>query len=193
MLAVRYQAFRISSVADLFSKQTRSRIMSAIRKRGNRTTELRLVMLFREHRITGWRRHRPVPGRPDFVFPKLRIAVFVDGCFWHRCRWHCRLPSSNRGYWRPKLARNRRRDRLNSAMLRKSGWVVVRLWEHQLTNPVAVAVRVRRALAQGRERLSSCDSQPYYPQSVSQKPLRRRRAQTKGARGSSESFAPQLR
>ena len=180
-------------MADLFSKQTRSRIMSAIRKRGNRTTELRLAMIFREHRITGWRRHRPVPGRPDFVFPKLRIAVFVDGCFWHRCRWHCRLPNSNRGYWRPKLARNRLRDRLNSAMLRKSGWVVVRLWEHQLTNSAAVVVRVRRALDEGRERLSSCGSQPYCPRSVSRKRPHRHRAQTRGARVSSESFAPQSR
>lgn len=145
-------------VADLFSRQTRSRIMSAIRKRGNRSTELRLAMIFRQHRIIGWRRHRPVPGRPDFVFPKLRIAVFADGCFWHSCPWHCRPPNSNRGYWHRKLALNRHRDHLNSAMLRKGGWLVLRLWEHQLKDPVTVAARVKQALEQRGARFPRPDS-----------------------------------
>lgn len=69
--------------------------------------------------------------RPDVVFTLRRIAVFVDGCFWHSCPEHGRAPSSNTGYWSPKLARNRERDRENSALLRAAGWTVIRLWEHE--------------------------------------------------------------
>lgn len=148
----------ILSVADLFSKRTRSRIMSAIRKRGNKSTELRLVTIFREHRIIGWRRHCAMLGHPDFVFEKLKVAVFVDGCFWHGCRWHCRPPSSNRKYWGPKLARNRKRDRLISTRLRKHGWLALRLWEHQLSNATAVAAKVKRALEQRQENVCVCGS-----------------------------------
>lgn len=140
----------LCDVPDTFPSATRSKIMSAIRKRGNKSTELRVVRIFREHNVTGWRRHSFVMGNPDFVFPKLKIALFVDGCFWHGCRWHCRPPSSNRDYWWPKLARNKSRDRVNSARLKKAGWFVVRLWEHQLNDGPAVAERIRRALEQRR-------------------------------------------
>jgi DNA mismatch endonuclease, patch repair protein len=137
-------------MADAFSKKTRSRIMSAIRKRGNKSTELRLVTIFRQHHVSGWRRHYPLLGNPDFVFLKPKVAVFTDGCFWHGCRWHCRPPSSNGGYWHPKLQWNKHRDRLNSANLRKQGWLVVRLWEHQLDDAAKTVARVKQALAQRR-------------------------------------------
>ena len=71
-------------MADVFTRTKRSDVMSRIRSRGNRDTELRMIQLFREHQITGWRRNTRVFGRPDFVFPRPKIAVFVDGCFWHR-------------------------------------------------------------------------------------------------------------
>ncbi|MCW5787718.1 MAG: hypothetical protein KIT49_09505 [Nitrospira sp.] len=85
--------------------------MASIPSRGNRATELRLVSLFRERGITGWRRGLSLPGKPDFVFRREHIAVFVDGCFWHGCRWHCRMPKSRQTYWEPKISRNRSRDR----------------------------------------------------------------------------------
>jgi len=122
--------------------------MSAIRKRGNNSTELRLATVFRKHGISGWRRHVAIEGNPDFVFPKLKIAVFADGCFWHGCRWHCRPPSSNCDYWYPKLARNKQRDRLNSIALRKRGWLVIRVWEHQLLESDVVAGKIRRLLTE---------------------------------------------
>ncbi|NJL26105.1 MAG: hypothetical protein HC902_13685 [Calothrix sp. SM1_5_4] len=79
-------------MADTLTKKKRSAVMAAIRSRYNRSTELTLIAIMRENEIKGWRRGRPLPGRPDFVFPRQRLAVFVDGCFWHGCRWHCRMP-----------------------------------------------------------------------------------------------------
>lgn len=135
--------------------------MSRIRSRGNADTELALVRVFRAHDITGWRRHyqirvgssrgneaqtskggrkdgfrassrRLLQVRPDFVFRELRLAVFVDGCFWHACPRHCRMPAGNRAFWRAKLSRNQARDRLVTRTLRKAGWRVLRIWEHDL-------------------------------------------------------------
>jgi DNA mismatch endonuclease (patch repair protein) len=120
--------------------------MAAIRSRGNKSTELRLVEILRAHTITGWRRGYPLPGRPDFVFPGERLAVFVDGCFWHKCPRHWRIPQTNLGYWRPKFERNTRRDRRNSLDLKRRGWSVLRLWEHQLKDGARVAQRIASML-----------------------------------------------
>ncbi|MBI5758383.1 MAG: very short patch repair endonuclease [Planctomycetales bacterium] len=134
-------------MADVFTPAKRSEVMSRIRSRGNRDTELRLIAIFREQGITGWRRHRPVFGKLDFVFPKLRVAVFVDGCFWHGCPQHYHAPAHNATFWRNKQAANRRRDLLVNRTLRKSGWRVLRIWEHSLTGDGhSVAARVRGML-----------------------------------------------
>jgi len=79
-------------MADVFSKTKRSAVMAAIRSRGNKDTEMKLAAITRTHGITGWRRHLPLPGRPDFAFRKERVAVFVDGCFWHGCPLHGHKP-----------------------------------------------------------------------------------------------------
>jgi DNA mismatch endonuclease (patch repair protein) len=126
-------------MADIFSKRKRSQVMAAIRSKGNKDTELKLASILRAHGITGWRRHRPLPGKPDFIFPKQRLAVFVDGCFWHGCRWHCRMPQDNRGYWRKKITRNAARDRATTRLLRQTGWRVLRIWEHELKEESKVA------------------------------------------------------
>ncbi len=122
--------------------------MAAIRSRGNKATELKLAAIFRAAHIKGWRRHLPLPGRPDFVFRAARLAIFVDGCFWHGCPRHGRNPGTNTGYWLPKLARNKMRDKEITSGLRKAGWMVMRFWEHQLQNPKAVAAKISRALAE---------------------------------------------
>ncbi|MGC2289675.1 MAG: very short patch repair endonuclease [Thermoplasmata archaeon] len=132
---------------DTISKETRSRVMAAVRSTGNSATELRMVAILRAHGITGWRRQQALPGRPDFGFPKERLAVFVDGCFWHGCPRHCRMPKTRRAYWVPKIARNRQRDREIGARLRGKGWKVCRVWEHALGSPDRVAERVRRLLS----------------------------------------------
>jgi DNA mismatch endonuclease (patch repair protein) len=120
--------------------------MDRIRSFGNKATELRLLRILRSEKISGWRRHIDLPGRPDFAFPKTRIAVFVDGCFWHGCPLHYRRPHRDE-YWQPKLRRNRARDRRVARALRSMGWMVIRFWEHSLTQPKRVARRLQRALA----------------------------------------------
>ncbi|MFC1601777.1 very short patch repair endonuclease [Candidatus Sumerlaeota bacterium] len=117
---------------DTVSAKERSRIMSCVKARGNKSTELKLVAIFRKYGIKGWRRNYDLTGKPDFVFPKSRLAVFVDGCFWHGCPNHCRIPTSNKDYWVAKITGNKKRDRKVSKSLRAAGWTVVRLWEHEL-------------------------------------------------------------
>lgn len=130
---------------DFVSVRARSRIMSRIRGRGNKETELALAELFRQHRITGWRRHQDVFGKPDFIFPKSKLAVFVDGCFWHGCPKHGTKPKSNRAYWWPKLERNRTRDRMIGRRLRRQGWQVARFWACDLSlRPTFCINKIRR-------------------------------------------------
>jgi len=107
--------------------------MAAIRSRGNESTEVRLARLLRKIGITGWRRHLHLIGRPDFSFPRERIAVFVDGCFWHGCPEHFTQPKSSKTFWVKKIALNKIRDAKVSRELRRQGWTVVRIWEHALT------------------------------------------------------------
>ena len=148
-------------MSDVFTKARRSEVMARVRGRGNKETELALMRLFRLRRITGWRRQvalsirssrghetqtdgrqrgKPVRAssrrllrvRPDFVFPKRRLAVFVDGCFWHGCPKHATQPANNRAFWRRKFTANKARDRLVTRALRRQGWSVLRIWEHEL-------------------------------------------------------------
>lgn len=151
-------------MADVFGKSKRSEVMSRIKGRGNRDTELAFMALMKAHRVTGWRRHvaisltsarsaegmgrrsRSLKVRPDFVFPKLRLAVFVDGCFWHGCPRHSAEPSSNRAFWQVKLSANTKRDRFVTRSLRKRGWIVLRVWEHELRRPSVVCRRLQRYL-----------------------------------------------
>ena len=134
---------------DVFTKSKRSAVMSRIRGSGNKDTELRLISIFRAHHITGWRRNRKLPGKPDFVFPSRRLAVFVDGCYWHGCPRHYRRPKSNRKFWDAKIARNRRRDREVNRLLKARGWRVLRVWEHALArkDEKRTVARIRRALS----------------------------------------------
>jgi DNA mismatch endonuclease, patch repair protein len=142
-------------MADVFSIKKRSSVMAAIRSKGNKDTELRLVAIFRTAGIIGWRRNQLLLGRPDFVFREKRLAIFVDGCFWHGCPKHGRKPSSNRSYWLPKLRRNRRRDKMVNRALSQQGWAVLRLWEHELADASRIAVRVKQTLRGPLTRLQS--------------------------------------
>ena len=134
-------------MADVFGKAKRSAVMSRIRGSGNKETELALAKLFRRAGISGWRRQQKVLGKPDFVFHRANVAVFVDGCFWHCCPKHSNMPANNRSFWRKKLRSNRARDVFVNRQLRKQGWRVVRIWEHDLVkNPQGCIRRIHRAL-----------------------------------------------
>ena len=121
-------------MTDVFTRAKRSEVMSRIRARGNRDTELRLMLIFRKHHISGWRRNGRVFGKPDFVFPREKIAVFVDGCFWHRhpgCKF-AYTPKSRPEFWQRKFDSNVTRDKIVTCELRNSGWRTLRVWECQL-------------------------------------------------------------
>ena len=133
---------------DRFTKDVRSKIMASVRAQGNRSTELALGSMLWKSGLRGYRKHWRVEGRPDFAWPSLNIAVFVDGCFWHGCRWHCRMPQGNRRYWQEKISRNAARDRTTNRLLRRTGWRVVRLWQHSLKDSDLVVRSIKSALAQ---------------------------------------------
>jgi DNA mismatch endonuclease (patch repair protein) len=136
-------------MADWLSREQRSRNMASIHSKGNATTERAFLQLLRGAGLSGWRRHADLPGKPDFVFRTQRLAVFIDGCFWHGCPRCYRLPEDNRGYWRAKIFGNRSRDRRRIKELRALNWQVIRIWEHSLKSPPArtrVVTRLRKAL-----------------------------------------------
>jgi len=133
--------------------------MSRIRSRGNADTELALARLLRANKISGWRRQREVriqksgarifKVRPDFIFKQARLAVFVDGCFWHGCPKHGTQPKGNRAFWKNKFARNKARDVLVTQTLRRAGWRILRIWEHELArkHEARLLLRIHRKLA----------------------------------------------
>ena len=160
-------------MADVFSKSKRSEVMSRIRSRGNKATELALAKLLRRHGITGWRRQITISIRSsrrkeahssnqnlvraslprllrvnvDFVFRQARLAIFVDGCFWHGCPQHATQPKNNRAFWRRKFSRNKQRDKVVNQALRKAGWRVLRIWECRLRkSPQSCLRRIMRGL-----------------------------------------------
>jgi DNA mismatch endonuclease (patch repair protein) len=136
-------------MGDIFSKKKRSTVMAAIHSHGNKSTEGRLLILFRTNRLVGWRRKSKLRGSPDFTFPSQKLAVFVDGCFWHGCPKHGHYPKGNAAFWRNKITRNKARDRRVTRALRAQGWRVLRIWEHELTRK-----NERRLLARIRQRIN---------------------------------------
>lgn len=138
---------KCDTMPDIWDAKKRSAVMARIRSSGNAETELRLIEILRKFKITGWRRNQRLPGRPDFIFPKERLVVFVDGCFWHGCPRCYRRPSSNQSYWDEKYSRNTARDRRVNRKLRALGWSVIRIWHHSLADEVSVARRISRHLS----------------------------------------------
>ncbi len=131
-----------------FGSLSRGRLMSRVKSTGNQTTEERLAKLLRKVGLWGWRRHKGPVGRPDFTWPRHKLAVFVDGCFWHGhdCGKNIQ-PKTNADAWRDKILRNKARDRRVSSALRRRGWRVIRIWECRLKKkPAACLARIQRAI-----------------------------------------------
>jgi len=118
--------------------------MSRMKGRGNKDTELMMIQILRNSHISGWRRNQAVLGKPDFIFPKHKIALFVDGCFWHGCPQHSNMPKNNQEFWEKKLQGNKVRDRFVVRELKKIGWRVVRVWEHELKSPEKVIAKLKK-------------------------------------------------
>lgn len=125
-------------MADIMSKEKRSALMSRIRGRDTKP-ELDLARALRRAGYSPKRHDRSLPGTPDFVFARVRVAVFVDGDFWHGWRfplWEHKLTP----FWREKIGKNRERDQRNFRRLRRTGWKVIRVWEHQIEDDLDACV-----------------------------------------------------
>ena len=119
---------------DPLASAARSALMAKVRSEGNRSTEHAVEHSLRSERIAGWTKHpSSVLGKPDFYFPAYRLALFVDGCFWHGCpKCARRIPRNRRQFWNDKLKGNRRRDQRVRRSLNRQGYHVMRIWEHTL-------------------------------------------------------------
>jgi hypothetical protein len=121
-------------MTDIFNKNKRSDIMRKVHSNGNKTTELRLIEIFKQYNISGWRRFYKVKGHPDFVFLEKKIAIFLDGCFWHGHNCRNLTPQNNKEYWEKKKNRNIYHDKEITNLFEKRGWTVLRIWECELKN-----------------------------------------------------------
>lgn len=125
---------------DTFSPEKRSEIMKRV-KSSNTSIEISLRKELWRNGLRGWRLYpKDMPGKPDLVFRKKRVAVFIDGCFWHGCPICDRTPKSGDPYWQNKIARNMARDKINSERLTDLGWTVIRFWEHEVINDITTCV-----------------------------------------------------
>lgn len=134
-------------MTDNLTPADRKKTMQAVKGKGTRL-ERQLWSMLAGMGLKRWRKN-PVGiiGNPDVVFPEARVAIFVDGCFWHKCP-HCqrKLPQANREYWERKINRNVELAEAHNKALSEAGWQVVRIWEHELKNP-ATRVKLRADLS----------------------------------------------
>lgn len=134
-------------MSDNLSPKDRLKTMRAVKGKGTKP-EKRLWAMLAGMRLKGWKKNvGSITGKPDVVFPSQRVAVFVDGCFWHGCP-HCRrkLPKTNREYWKRKIERNVELAQLHNKKLERDGWTVVRIWEHEMADTTIIRARILYAL-----------------------------------------------
>ncbi|MBS3069537.1 very short patch repair endonuclease [Candidatus Micrarchaeota archaeon] len=134
-------------MTDIFTKKKRSEIMSQIR--GKNTSPERIIR--KALRAEGYAyRLQYGSHKIDVAFPRKKVAVFVDGCFWHKCPVHFRMPKSNIAFWKRKIYGNAKRDKNLTRVLRKKGWRVIHVWEHELnSHPWKVLNRIKGSLENG--------------------------------------------
>ncbi|MGQ0793740.1 MAG: very short patch repair endonuclease [Deltaproteobacteria bacterium] len=131
---------------DTVDKETRSRIMAKVQSKNTRLEE-QFIATLKAVKIEGFVRYADdLPGKPDLAFRSAKVAVFIDSCFWHGCPKHLRRPSSNTSYWQSKIDRNIQRDRRIRSALRRTGWKVIRVWEHDIKKPANAVKRISRAM-----------------------------------------------
>lgn len=156
--------------ADVFSAEKRSAVMRAVKARDTAPERavraaVRKLGYGRRYRLNGAK----LPGRPDLVFPALRAAVFVHGCFWHghECKRGARAPKDNAAYWQAKIARNRARDAHTLDALHTANWRTLVIWECETRDETALSRNLRRFLAEAAKRRSagSVPTRPRAPRS----------------------------
>lgn len=135
-------------MSDVFDNKKRSEIMKKVRSKNNKSTELKLIELFRKNDIKGWHRNYKVKGHPDFVFLDKKVAIFVDGCFWHGHDCRNTRPADNADYWQKKRERNILHDKQVTKLFENRGWIVLRIWECELKkcNQQQTLLRIQKAL-----------------------------------------------
>lgn len=133
-------------MTDVLTKRQRSLNMSRIKSR-HTTPELIIRKLLFSKGLRGYRLHRNLRGRPDIIYPVNKLAIFIDGCFWHKCRKCFIKPTTRVKFWENKLSGNVKRDKVISSELEKTGWQVLRIWEHEVKeNPEKVLDRISSVL-----------------------------------------------
>lgn len=139
--------------------EQRRRLMASVRRSGTGLeVQLRLALhrAGLRYRLRGG---RGLPGSPDLIFRKSRVAIFVDGCFWHGCRQHGTMPKTNAAFWKAKFVRNRKRDQMADRELAILGWTVVRIWEHELRADLSETARELRRVVRRLELRSTAPSE----------------------------------
>jgi DNA mismatch endonuclease (patch repair protein) len=141
-------------MTDVLTKEQRRFNMSRIRARDTGPEIILRRLLFRSG-VRGYRLNYDLPGKPDIVFVKKRLAVFIDGCFWHKCPVHFVKPETRTDFWMKKIDSNVTRDERVNRTLRESGWCVLRFWEHEIRKaPESAAEKIMSYLFQ--ENKDSC-------------------------------------
>lgn len=128
-------------MTDCYPKDVRSNVMAKIRSKNTKPELLIRKYLWNQgHR--GYRIHNAdLPGKPDIIFKRRKVAIFVDGCFWHKCPECFIEPKTNRDYWLAKIQANIERDKINQEILMALGWIVIRIWEHEINNHIETAAK----------------------------------------------------
>jgi len=125
---------------DKVSKEVRSGIMRKIHSANNKSTERRFKAGMIKAGLRGWKTHPDTIFNPDFIFEDNKLAIFIDGCFWHRCPICNKMPASNLQYWDDKFEKNIDRDIKAKDKLTEEGWVVIRFWEHEVRNSLSECI-----------------------------------------------------
>ncbi|OGS23450.1 MAG: very short patch repair endonuclease [Elusimicrobia bacterium RIFOXYB2_FULL_48_7] len=120
--------------------------MTKVKSKNNKSTELKFILLLRANNIKGWRRSIKMIGNPDFAFPNKKLAIFIDGCFWHGHNCRNLKPRHNWSYWEDKIFKNRKRDMHVNKTLKKLGWNIIRIWECKLNKGKCIVHKIESYL-----------------------------------------------
>jgi len=130
-------------MTDIVSKKKRSEIMSAVRSKDTKI-EIAFRKALWKQSFRYSKNSAKYFGKPDLVLKKYKTVIFIDSCFWHGCKKHCRMPATNKKYWLDKIERNKERDKVVNKFYKKSGWRIIRIWEHDLKNNFEKIVKISK-------------------------------------------------